>query len=77
MKIKELKSIGIMLYGPTWQACLARSLNKNPRTIRRWVSGEIKTIPAKAQEMLYVILWKRRAEINKTIDSLAVVLDKK
>jgi hypothetical protein len=28
------------IYGPGWQSALARDLVREPRTIRRWKSGE-------------------------------------
>jgi hypothetical protein len=36
----ELTSICEKLYGPRWQSALARELVRDPRTIRRWASGE-------------------------------------
>jgi len=36
----ELNSICEKRYGPRWQSALARELVRDPRTIRRWASGE-------------------------------------
>jgi len=36
----ELRSIGEAAFGPRWQSKLARFLPANPRTVRRWLSGE-------------------------------------
>jgi hypothetical protein len=36
----EMTSICETLYGPRWQPILARELVREPRTIRRWKSGE-------------------------------------
>jgi hypothetical protein len=36
----ELREIGIRLYGERWQTALARELGVNPRTVRRWASGD-------------------------------------
>jgi hypothetical protein len=38
----DLRILGESLYGPRWQTKLARALPVNPRTVRRWLSGEIK-----------------------------------
>jgi hypothetical protein len=36
----ELRRIGQLLFGPDWQAPLARALNINTRTVQRWATGE-------------------------------------
>jgi ribosome-binding protein aMBF1 (putative translation factor) len=35
-----LRTAAEAIYGPTWQACLARRLSVSDRTVRRWASGE-------------------------------------
>lgn len=37
--IDFLRAVGEALYGPRWQAGLARDLGVNERTVRRWVAG--------------------------------------
>lgn len=76
MKPKKLKIIGTALYGPRWQNTMADVLEHNPRTIRRWVAGQVK-ISKKTQERLFLLLWKRRVQLNEIIDSLAADLEKK
>ena len=48
MKSAELRLIGESLYGPRWQSKLARALPVNPRTVRRWLAGEVKIRPVVA-----------------------------
>lgn len=36
----ELARLGKKLYGVRWQTALARTLQVNPRTVRRWAAGE-------------------------------------
>ena len=35
-----LNATATALYGPLWQNALARALDINERTVRRWASGE-------------------------------------
>jgi hypothetical protein len=36
-----LAEAGEALYGPRWQSDLARALDVNDRTVRRWASGAV------------------------------------
>lgn len=36
----ELRTLCEKLYGEHWRAVLSRKLVRDPRTIRRWASGE-------------------------------------
>lgn len=40
MTIEQLEQAGRLLYGDQWQSALARALDVDNRTVRRWVSGE-------------------------------------
>jgi hypothetical protein len=40
MTPNELAAAGERLYGARWQTPLAAALGVNPRTLRRWVSGQ-------------------------------------
>lgn len=40
MSPETLALVGEALYGPNWQNKLARALEINDRTVRRWASGE-------------------------------------
>ncbi len=35
--------VGVALFGEAWQSEMARTLNVNPRTVRRWANGDIET----------------------------------
>jgi hypothetical protein len=37
---KKLKQIATIIYGEEWQSRLARDVHVNPRTMRRYASGE-------------------------------------
>jgi hypothetical protein len=47
----DLRTIGERLYGPRWQTKLARALPVNPRTVRRWLSGERQIRPLVAERI--------------------------
>ena len=51
MTADELRNIGERLYGPQWQAKLARALPVNPRTVRSWLSGR-REIPQENAERI-------------------------
>lgn len=55
MNSKLLREAGEALFGPQWQAELARSLDVADRTIRRWLSGEF-NIPAEVGKELSRLL---------------------
>nr|WP_088258638.1 adhesin [Fimbriiglobus ruber] len=46
MTPEELRKAGETLFGQKWQTALARVLPVNPRTVRRWLSGDRKIHPA-------------------------------
>lgn len=41
MTIKQLEELAEKVFGAGWQSKLARHIDANPRTIRRWASGDI------------------------------------
>jgi plasmid maintenance system antidote protein VapI len=47
----QLRSLGEAWKRRGWQTDLARSLPVNPRTVRRWLSGERKIHPAMAERI--------------------------
>lgn len=49
-----LNRIGTALYGGYWQTQLADALGVNPRTVRRWVAGDL-AIPDLRAELREVI----------------------
>lgn len=61
-----LVECGEALYGPRWQAELARDLGVSDRTVRRWVAGTTE-VPAG----LYVDLLRLTQERAAALDALA------
>nr|WP_088256986.1 adhesin [Fimbriiglobus ruber] len=51
MTPEELRTAGETLFGQKWQTALARVLPVNPRTVRRWLSGDRKIHPAIAERI--------------------------
>lgn len=60
-----LVECGEALYGPLWQAALARDLDVSDRTIRRWASGS-RDVPSG----LYIDLLRLTQERAQTLDAL-------
>lgn len=50
----ELRKIGQSLYGKRWQTKLAARLKVNPRTVRRWLSGDRKITPMVADYLMII-----------------------
>ncbi|MFQ5534774.1 MAG: hypothetical protein ACE5EM_08135 [Sphingomonadales bacterium] len=48
----ELREIGYALYGFQWQSPMARALNINPRTVRRWAAGKTPISPRIQAEIM-------------------------
>ena len=55
-----IKDAGELLYGPQWQAGIARELNISARTVRRWASGE--TAPSRSVSAELMRLCSERAD---------------
>jgi len=51
MRIEEFRAICIARFGEGWQTKLALSLGVNPRTVRRWSSGDVPIPPAVAAQL--------------------------
>lgn len=51
----ELRAAGEALYGHRWQSPLARRLLTDPRTVRRWLSGD-RAIPGPAETAIGLLL---------------------
>ena len=51
MTSSELSAICLSLWGERWQADLARFLDVNPRSVRRWASGDV-PVPDRIGEQL-------------------------
>ena len=51
MTADELGKIGEQLYGPRWQAKLARALPVSPRAVRYWLAGKRAIRPVIAERI--------------------------
>lgn len=51
----ELRTMGERLYGPRWQTKLARALEINQRTVRRWLAGSFSIRPPVAMAIRALI----------------------
>ena len=40
LNLRLLQEAAHAVWGSTWQACLARRMNVNSRTVRRWAAGD-------------------------------------
>ncbi len=63
-----INRIGTALFGGYWQTQLADALGVNPRTVRRWVSGELPIPDIRAE--LRVIIHQRRQTLLEAMDWL-------
>jgi len=63
-----LNRVGTALYGGFWQTQLADDLGVNPRTLRRWLAGEIPIPDLRAE--LREIARKRREILHDTMEEL-------
>jgi DNA-binding transcriptional regulator YdaS (Cro superfamily) len=61
-----LRAAGEALYGAVWQSALAHALGVNPRTLRRWLSGEI-AIGAEYAPRIAALLRRRRGVIDRLL----------
>ena len=69
MTIEQLEQAGQLLYGNLWQSALARALDVDNRTVRRWVSGESAIKQSIAQEIIE-LLKNNQSQINQFIETL-------
>lgn len=69
MTPETLRHIGAALYGPSWQAELAKALGVNDRTMRRWLTGET-PIPKGIGADLLPICGQRLDELEAVFDQL-------
>jgi hypothetical protein len=58
-----LARVGTALYGPFWQSELGRAIDVDPRTVRRWASGEF-NIPIGVWAELSALITEREIELR-------------
>lgn len=63
--METLQKIGEALYGPRWQSELARDLDVNDRTVRRWASGE--SVPPETLEARLRALVSERIALLRSV----------
>lgn len=62
--LNELHKLSEKVFGTGWQSKLARHIDTNPRTVRRWVSGEI---PVPTVVILYLkLVIKHKVKIKES-----------
>ena len=64
-----LSQAGEALYGPRWQSELARDLDIDDRTMRRWVAGD-SPVPSGVTVDLLRLLTQRAADIDDLIPAI-------
>lgn len=65
MHAHKLREIGEFLYGELWQSQLARALNINDRTVRRWLAGKSNIRPRIEEEIR--LLLKEKLKHSKEL----------
>jgi hypothetical protein len=65
-----LERVGEVLYGYQWKTDLARDLGINPRSMRRFASGEMPISRRFAPELIRIIQ-RRRADLQSLMRELA------
>lgn len=64
-----LSQAGEALYGPRWQSELARDLDIDDRTMRRWVAGD-SSVPSGVAVDLLRLLTERASDIDDLIPKI-------
>ena len=66
---EQLERAGQLLYGDLWQSALARALDVDNRTVRRWASGESAIKQSIANEIIE-LLKNNQSQINQFIEKM-------
>jgi hypothetical protein len=51
--IEEFRAAALAMFGPGWQTRMAKWLRVNPRTVRRWASGEV-VVPGYVLNLMHI-----------------------
>lgn len=63
MKIADLEIIGQSIFGERWQSALARALNVDDRTVRRWLSGESR-LPTDIDRKIFLLAEQKLSSLS-------------
>ena len=74
MNNEQLANAGQLLYGDLWQSALARALDVDNRTVRRWASGESAIKQSIANEIIE-LLKNNQEQINQFIEKMESDMD--
>jgi hypothetical protein len=66
--------VGQALYGPHWMRELARALDVNERTVRRWAAGEVEPRPG-VYGAVHELLSERAAALDPLLRRVKVAAD--
>ena len=51
--VEEFRAAALAMFGPGWQTRMAKWLRVNPRTVRRWASGEV-DVPGYVLNLMHI-----------------------
>ena len=68
MTTEQLQKAGRLLYGDQWRAALARALDVDERTVRRWANGD-SAIKQSIVDEIMQLLKDNHAAIGRAIDT--------
>ena len=74
MNNEQLANAGQLLYGDLWQSAIARALDVDNRTVRRWASGESAIKQSIANEIIE-LLKNNQSQINQFISQMELDMD--
>lgn len=69
MNKEVLEKVGVACFGNTWQSDMACALNVNPRTVRRWASGE-SLVPQGLKNDLQLVIADRHSKLDEALNLL-------
>lgn len=76
---RDLKIIGVFLYGTRWQTALARALQRSDRLVRYWAAGDRPLSPAASASIEALVRNKHGEQMRRTrayyLDMIATLSD--